>query len=406
MIKSHYIITLICLLVSSRSELLIAQIDSTTYHQAAAILSDSKQILAPDKRTKIIEIAQFDPTNNFIEIRTTEMAAVPTLKEKLKNVATQIRFKILPEEELGENLIGIVNLSVANLRVRPQHSAEMATQVLLGTKVDILQKQGGDFRVRTPEGYIAWIPTSAIVNMSEKSYNRWKELPKLMYTEEFGRSYSQPSSESQRISDLVHGDILTLMATEKEYYKVQYPDLRVAYILKKEALSFDKWLASREANAENIIASAKTMLGLPYLWGGTSVKAVDCSGLTKTAFYMNGVVIPRDASQQVLAGEEVQITDESGAFNAAIALAHLKPADLLFFAAGKDKTPHARVTHVALYIGNGEFIHAAGTVRINSVLPESANYDDFQSRTIVAARRYIGSQDAQIQKIKDNAYYK
>ena len=78
----------------------------------------------------------------------------------------------------------------------------------------------------------------------------------------------------------------------------------------------------------------------------------------------------------------------------------------MFFAAGKANNPNARVTHVALYLGNGEFIHSAGTVRINSMLKDAANYDDFQTRTVVAARRYIGSSDTQIQKIKDNSYYK
>lgn len=76
-----------------------------------------------------------------------------------------------------------------------------------------------------------------------------------------------------------------------------------------------------------------------------------------------------------------------------------------FFAAGKNKRPNARVTHVALYIGNGTFIHAAGTVRINSMLKDAANYDDFQTRTVVAARRYLGSTDGAIQLVKENTYY-
>ena len=88
------------------------------------------------------------------------------------------------------------------------------------------------------------------------------------------------------------------------------------------------------------------------------------------------------------------------------ALKNLKPADLLFFASGKNSNPNARVTHVAMYIGNGEFIHSAGTVRINSMLKDAANYDDFQTRTVVAAKRYIGVDDPQIQTIKNNPYYK
>lgn len=300
---------------------------------------------------------------------------------------------------------GIVNLSVANLRTKPSHSAEMATQLLLGTQVDILQKQGGNYRVRTPEGYIAWVPSSSIVPMNEVEITMWKKKNKIIYTTEFGKSFSRPNTSSQRVSDLVYGNILTLQGEDQDFYEVAYPDNRIAFIPKGEALLFTDWLTTRQATADNILTSAKSMLGLPYLWGGTSVKGVDCSGFTKMSFFMNGYITPRDASQQVLAGDTVDILDSSKNFAPEIALKNLKPADLLFFAADKKNTPNARVTHVAIYIGNGEFIHAAGTVRINSLLAGAANYDDIQARTIVAARRYIGAKDASIQKIEENPYY-
>jgi cell wall-associated NlpC family hydrolase len=196
-----------------------------------------------------------------------------------------------------------------------------------------------------------------------------------------------------------------LLSTDDSFYKVSYPDGREAYIPINEALVFDLWKSTRQLTAENILHSAKTMLGLPYLWGGTSVKGVDCSGFTKTAFYMNGFIIPRDASQQVLAGDTVEILDRNGNFDEQRALQQLLPGDLLFFAGSKNKSPNPRVTHVAIYIGNGEFIHAAGLVRINSFLKERDNYDDFQTRTVVGARRYIHSKDPQIQPISRSKYY-
>src|SRR5690606_40647510 len=88
-----------------------------------------------------------------------------------------------------------------------------------------------------------------------------------------------------------------------------------------------------------------------------------------------------------------------------ISLEKLLPGDLLFFAASKGKNENPRVTHVAIYIGNGEFIHAAGAVRINSFLANRDNYDDFQTRTVVGAKRYIGSEDPLIQLIAQSNYY-
>jgi hypothetical protein len=383
-----------------------AQTDSTTYKKVDQIVQDAKQQFAPDKRTKIVALVSANPTNNTYTVESTIPEASSFIKTKTANLPATIKINALPDSSVGEKIHGVVNLSVANFRTKPGNASEMATQALLGTEIDLLQKVDGEFRARTPEGYISYVPASSVAAMDKNSLDKWRKMPKIIYTAEFGKSLSQADPKSLRVSDLVYGDILGLVSEEGNYYKVSYPDNRIAYLPKEEALTFENWIKSRELTPENVINSAKTMMGLPYLWGGTSVKGVDCSGFTKTAYYMNGYIIPRDASQQVLAGQAIDILDKDGHFDPNKALKNLKPADLLFFASGKNSNPNARVTHVALYIGNGEFIHSAGTVRINSMIKDANNYDDFQTRTVVAAKRYIGIQDQQVQKIQENPYYK
>lgn len=382
-----------------------AQIDSTKYNMVVSSIEEGKSKFAPDKRTKLIELTSADLTTNKYLIQTTESDAVSFLQEKLDHIGVQAEIRLFPDTSVGVKPVGIIHLSVANLRTKPGHASEMATQALLGTQVDILQQSNGEYRVRTPEGYISWVPTSSLTAMTPSELANWKAKKKIIYTNDFGKAYSKPDPTSLRVSDLVYGNILALQKETAKYYEIGYPDGRIGYIPKGEALSFEDWIKSRQLTTDNVLNSAKSMLGLPYLWGGTSVKGVDCSGFTKTAFFMNGYIIPRDASQQVLAGDNVDILDQDGHFDPVKALKNLKPADLLFFAAGKGRNPNARVTHVALYIGNGEFIHSAGTVRINSMLKEASNYDDFQTRTVVAAKRYIGTSDKAIERVQDNSFY-
>jgi len=108
-------------------------------------------------------------------------------------------------------------------------------------------------------------------------------------------------------------------------------------------------------------------------------------------------VLERDASQQGLTGEGVNI--ENG-FDS------LKRGDLIFF--GSKATPERkeRITHVGIYIGSGEFIHSATTVRINSLLPEAPNYYEGSDR-LLRARRIITRIDADegIVSLKRHPWY-
>src|SRR5690606_17979777 len=198
-----------------------------------------------------------------------------------------------------------------------------------------------------------------------------------MYTADYGNVYSAANLESQRVSDIVLGNILVLNEEVGDFYGVKFPDGRSGFVHKKDAVPYEDWLNSNKLHAENVLQVAKSMIGVPYLWGGTSIKGVDCSGLTKTAYFMSGLVIPRDASQQVNSGKEIDILTNNEVDKAKV-LANLKPADLLFFAERKGQIENPRVTHVAIYMGNGEFIHASGLVRINSLFHEAENYDNHQ----------------------------
>ena len=121
---------------------------------------------------------------------------------------------------------------------------------------------------------------------------------------------------------------------------------------------------------EEIVRTARGFIGLPYQWGGASPEeGFDCSGLTKAAYQMNGVNIPRTSRGQFEKGRSVSL-------NA------VKKGDLVFFSIQKGR----KVSHVGLYAGAGTFIHAPGSGKHIRVDALSNAY--FQ-RHCVGARTYL-----------------
>jgi cell wall-associated NlpC family hydrolase len=292
------------------------------------------------------------------------------------------QIEVLPEAELEGKIFGIINLSVANLRTKPDHQEEMATQALLGTPIKVLKKEKGWYLVQTPDDYISWIDSDGFYRLNYDSLTEWNSAEKIIFTDDFGFSYSKPDENSERITDLVIGDILKYSGEENGFCKVIYPDGKTAFINSGSCKLFNKWLSEVNPTDENILKTARTFMGIPYLWGGTSIKGMDCSGFTKMAFYLNGVILPRDASQQVHTGEPVD-TEER--------LENLQPGDLLFFGRKETDTSKERITHVAIYIGDGDYIHASGKVRINSFAKDKPNYNAYRDDSFVRAKRVLNS---------------
>jgi gamma-D-glutamyl-L-lysine dipeptidyl-peptidase len=292
---------------------------------------------------------------------------------------------------------GIATQSVINLRLSPAFAAEMGTQALMGTPVRILETVHGWSNVVTPDGYKAWTTEESIKKMNPVDCAAWNAAPKVIVNTLFTIVRSRPSANAPVVSDVVWGDILRYQGINAKYVKVMLPDGRKGYLLKQSTLFFKKWEARATPTAARIIATAKCFIGFPYLWGGTSVKGMDCSGFTKTCFFLNGVILPRDASQQAQTGENVDITKNLDA---------LKPADLLFFGSMKENKQH--VSHVGIYIGNGEFIHSSGTVHISSLIPGSLNFDSFNTHRLLRAQRLLTriDLDSSIVSVKNHPYYK
>jgi len=384
-----------------------AVLDTVLLKKIKTIAENVGRKEVPDQRTDIFNFEVTGAERPRVELETTLPQALEKLSTAFAKEGLQVDVvgHLLPSAALEGQVYGVVRLSVANNRKNPAHYAEMVTQMILGTPVQILKREKGYSLVRSPDRYISWVETEALAVMDAPGFEQWRRADKLVYTEDYGSAYSRADMTSERVSDLVKGNLLKLLGKEKKFYKVAYPDGRIAFIPLKAAQKYKQWISRPNPDAQQILATAKTLIGTPYLWGGTSMKGVDCSGFTKTSFFLNGVILPRDASQQALIGEPVDIC-EGDTVSLSKCLKNLQAGDLLFFAAAKGRAVHPRVTHTAIYMGNGEFIQSAGMVRINSMVPSTVDYADFQSRTLVSARRILNEIGSpQITRIDQHELY-
>jgi cell wall-associated NlpC family hydrolase len=181
----------------------------------------------------------------------------------------------------------------------------------------------------------------------------------------------------------VAGCILLFSDEQEDFFKVKFPDGRIGYVKKTEAESLVEWIDSRNPTEGNLVKTARQFMGIPYLWGGTSPKAVDCSGYTKTVYFMNGIILPRDASQQDDIG---MLVDDQKYFS------RLLPGDLLFFGSAPTDSTEEKVVHVGMWIGNMKFIHSSGDVHISSMDFNASDFDEYNYNRYLKSKRILNSQ--------------
>ena len=210
---------------------------------------------------------------------------------------------------------GICTQSAIAIRKEHSHTSEMVSQLLYNELYTKLDEVNGWTLIRTElDQYEGWIWTKQHHAISEEEFERLKASKvfivnkPITHLEGKWLSFGTPLYEP-------HADAAAMPAT---------------------------------FNPELMIENAKKLLDVPYLWGGRTLMGIDCSGFVQVCARSAGLLLPRDASQQVKCGEPVYFLQET------------LPGDLAFFG-----DEDGRITHVGILIGNEQIIHASGKVRID-----------------------------------------
>lgn len=355
--------------------------------------------LVPDQRVELCRIKAATGKNGLLILsgETTN----PNIKHVLINTLSKHGIQhidsilVLPDTLKNEKYSGLVSISVTNLRKKPDHRSEMVSQAILGTPVRILKSENSWILIQTPDRYIAWTEESSVKMMNRSEISSWKNSDRVIFLENYGWIYNSESLNSGVVGDLVSGCILEKTGESKDFVSIVLPDGRKGFVQRKSVSEFSNFRNQNKPEEEMIIRMAESLLGIPYLWGGTSAKGVDCSGFVRTVYFMNGMILMRDASQQALHGTDVDISE---------GFDNLRKGDLLFF--GSKINAKSRVTHVAIYKGDNEYINSSGRVMINSLDSTSASFSRSRLKSLLSARRIIGvSDDPGIVSLSKHLWY-
>ena len=324
------------------------------------------------------------------------MMRLPLILLLILSLSTSAQTKRMAVTALSENM----------MRAEPDYESALETQSLMGTVVEIIGEEGYWRQVVTPEPYTAWCTNLGLVEMTAEQINEYKAAPKYICTAFHSAVYAEPSRRAQRISDLSMGNLLRVVFIQtkkgdrisevKGWKEVRLPDGRTGWTPAADVKEFDKWAENPKPSEKDIINTAKQFQGTPYLWGGASSKGLDCSGLVRLSWFMNGYLLPRNASLQVHLGREIIVEADHGIgkdseqFHDEMQkrILNLKPGDLVFFGNPETRWKKEVITHVGIYIGDGEIIHASHMIRINSLIPGSRNYYENSHRLLKARRLF------------------
>jgi gamma-D-glutamyl-L-lysine dipeptidyl-peptidase len=366
------------------------------------MLGELKQVYAPDDRTEWWQVTLEEEEGGIVlKGEVTSRAGYDDILERVRVIypGVNVELQLLPPGDSGKLVNALVNNSVIHLRSEPSSKKELITQALLGTPVRILKSEGSKSLIQVPDGYIGWVNTAEVHSLDSEGLAAYREAEKVIFTAQYGLSYSEPDEGSMPVSDLVIGNILTKISEKSGYCQVGYPDGRLGWV------NCDDLVPAREIFfkpplKENLVQTALRYNGIPYLWGGTSSKDIDCSGLVSNVYFLNGLQLPRDADMQALIGRELTTDYDT---------AGLEPGDLLFYGRKATEDTPENVTHVAMYIGDGAFIHSAGyreRVSINSMDNTSADFIDSYPEIFVRAVRILGEAYEGFIPVSENAFYR
>ena len=264
----------------------------------------------------------------------------------------------------------VVTAAVCPLMSGPSCRCGRADEALGGMVVEVLEDTGTGWRlVRTHYGYTGYAPEECLL-FGEETAVRWAEREKQVVLRGLCDVLSAPEVAAWPVASLVRGDLVAPAGEARDgWQRVLLPGGQEGYVRGSFLGQHHTRpvYEDREGMRAALVDAALAYRGTHYRWGGKTPLGIDCSGLCSMAYLLCGVVIWRDAA--IREGYPIR----------PIPRENMGPGDLLFFPG-----------HVAMYLGDGRYIHATARagddgVVINSLRPGRADYRADLAGSLTAA---------------------
>ena len=248
-----------------------------------------------------------------------------------------------------------VTTNLTGLYERPTFGMALASELTYGTELEVLDEQGKWVFTRQHDGYLGWAYRPYLGEGSALAPTHLVLAPAIELR-------AEPDETGQIVTRLVSGTGVVVNGlgngrtdsrTDERIYErtaktaqrngwVNVQANKMGWLKSVHLRAVSELPESLEGKRRAIVQDSQRMIGIPYLWGGTSGNGIDCSGLTRLVHRWVGVAIPRDADMQHAAAKLVEPPYEIG--------------DLFFFA---ESDSNRKITHVGISLGGWRIIHSS-----------------------------------------------